>query len=125
MLCVFLSGLCGKKNYLHFTLTSFGIAPLLKIGDIPPKNRAMKQMLLFFAGVCVFSCVRSQNVGIGTTTPTTKLHVVGASPNIATFSGGDMMYITLAEGINNRGYIGSYAGNAEDVDFGTDRKSVV
>ncbi|MBL0152249.1 MAG: hypothetical protein IPP93_01700 [Chitinophagaceae bacterium] len=47
------------------------------------------------------------------------MHVVGTSPNIATFSGGDMMYITLAEGINNRGYIGSYAGNAEDVDFGT------
>lgn len=29
------------------------------------------------------------------------------------------MYITLAEGAINRGYIGSFYGNAEDVDFGT------
>jgi hypothetical protein len=29
------------------------------------------------------------------------------------------MWITLAEGANNRGYIGSYSGSAEDIDFGT------
>jgi hypothetical protein len=61
----------------------------------------------------------SQNVGIGINAPLTKLHVVGTGNNIATFSGTSPMWITLAEGANNRGYIGSYAGNPEDVDFGT------
>lgn len=79
----------------------------------------MKQVIL--AGlllICSF-VAHVQNVGIGTITPTTKLHVVGTTSNVATFSGSDFMFITLAEGINNRGYIGSYAGNPEDVDFGT------
>src|SRR5882672_10216068 len=61
----------------------------------------------------------SQNVGIGTNTPTVRLHVVSTFSNVATFSGASQMYITLAEGATNRGYIGSYAGNPEDVDFGT------
>lgn len=61
----------------------------------------------------------AQNVGIGTTTPVTKLHVVSTGSNVATFSGASPMWITLAEGGNNWGYIGSYAGNPEDIDFGT------
>jgi hypothetical protein len=74
-------------------------------------------LLIFLSYISVN--VISQNVGIGTTTPTTRLHVSGTAGNIATFSGGTGMWITLAEGASNRGYIGSYAGNAEDVDFGT------
>ncbi|MGB3005713.1 MAG: hypothetical protein WBC06_04335 [Chitinophagaceae bacterium] len=61
----------------------------------------------------------AQNVGIGTPTPSTKLHIVTTDNNMAIFSGGNQMWITLAENNINRGYIGSYAGNAEDVDFGT------
>lgn len=62
----------------------------------------------------------SQNVGIGTPTPLAKLHVSGTGNELAIFSGASTgMYITLAEGANNRGYIGSYYGNPEDVDFGT------
>lgn len=61
----------------------------------------------------------SQNVGIGTSAPASKLHVSATTSNIATFTGGSPMYITLAEGTFNRGYIGSFAGNDEDVDFGT------
>ncbi len=61
----------------------------------------------------------SQNVGIGTNSPLTKLHVESTSANIATFNGGSPMYITLAENGLYRGYIGSYSGNAEDVDLGT------
>src|SRR5438046_448432 len=80
----------------------------------------MKKLLtlsyfIFFIPYFLFS----QNVGIGTTTPATKLHVVSSIGNVATFSGASSMYITLAEGASNRGYIGSYAGNPEDVDFGT------
>ncbi len=59
-------------------------------------------------------------VGIGTKNPSTKLYVkdsVGLNP--ATFDGAAPMWVTLAEGGVNRGYIGSYSGNPEDVDFGT------
>ncbi|MDO9256932.1 MAG: hypothetical protein Q7U54_15535 [Bacteroidales bacterium] len=59
------------------------------------------------------------NVGIGTTLPITQLHVKSALANVATFDGGNSLWVTLAENGINRGYIGSYAGNAEDIDFGT------
>lgn len=60
-----------------------------------------------------------QNVGIGTANPATRLHVSGTSANIATFNGGNGMWMTIAENGVDRGYIGSFSGNAEDVDFGT------
>jgi hypothetical protein len=63
--------------------------------------------------------LQNGNVGMGTISPLTKLHLSSTASNIATFSGGSQMWITLAEGTSNRGYIGSYAGNPEDVDFGT------
>jgi len=69
--------------------------------------------------MCIYNLSFSQNVGIGTNTPATKLHVDGTASNIATFNGGPGMWITLAEQGTNRGYIGSYTGNPEDVDFGT------
>jgi len=79
----------------------------------------MKRYCLLILSGLIITDSFSQNVGIGTTTPGTKLHVVSTIQNVATFSGANQMYITLAEGISNRGYIGSYAGNPEDVDFGT------
>ena len=79
----------------------------------------MKKMMPIVVILFFTSKISSQNVGIGITTPVTRLHVVGPNANIATFSGGGGMWITLAEGSTNRGYIGSFAGNPEDVDFGT------
>jgi hypothetical protein len=79
----------------------------------------MKRTSLLILSTIIFNISFSQNVGIGTTTPITKLHVSGTGGNIATFNGGSGMWITLAEGGVNRGYIGSFAGNPEDIDFGT------
>lgn len=59
------------------------------------------------------------NVGIGTTTPSVKLDVKSASAFTAKFNGGSNMYMGIFENDLYRGYIGSYAGNAADVDFGT------
>ena len=60
------------------------------------------------------------DVGVGITTPVTKLHVRDTlSSNPATFDGVSPMWVTLAEGGVDRGYIGSYSGSATDVDFGT------
>ena len=58
-------------------------------------------------------------VGIGTTTPTTPLYVKSSNNYLAHFDGGDNLYIAFSENGAYRGYLGSYAGNPEDVDFGT------
>jgi Head domain of trimeric autotransporter adhesin len=83
------------------------------------KYTVMKRTCLLILLTIIITDSFSQNVGIGTATPITKLHVSGTAGNIATFNGGSSMWITLAEGGVNRGYIGSFSGNAEDVDFGT------
>ena len=62
--------------------------------------------------------LRSGYVGIGTVSPQTVLHVQSNNINPVIFDGGSPMWITLAEDGINRGYIGSYAGNPEDVELG-------
>jgi len=59
------------------------------------------------------------SVGIGVTNPGYSLDVVGLTQNVARFGGATGMYVALTENSAYRGYIGSYAGSAEDVDFGT------
>jgi hypothetical protein len=59
------------------------------------------------------------NVGIGTSTPSARLHISSTTTNPLIINGGSSMYVTLSENNVNRGYIGSFAGSPEDVDFGT------
>jgi hypothetical protein len=63
--------------------------------------------------------VTAQNVGIGTTAPAAKLDVKTTSSYVAQFNGAAPMYMGIFENDLYRGYWGSYAGAAEDVDFGT------
>jgi hypothetical protein len=80
----------------------------------------MRRITMLATAMFFSQYIIAQNVGIGTTNPLSRLHVVSTNPgNIATFNGGTGMFITLTEGVNNRGYIGSSSGNSEDVDFGT------
>jgi hypothetical protein len=59
-------------------------------------------------------------VGVGTNNPSTKLDVAtGSSGAIARFSGGTQTWLEFRENNIYRGYVGSFAGNAEDMDFGT------
>lgn len=58
-------------------------------------------------------------VGIGTTTPAAPLDVKTTSNYVAQFNGTAPMYMAFFEGDVYRGYLGSYSGAAEDVDFGT------
>ncbi len=59
------------------------------------------------------------NVGVGTTLPAAKLDVKTTSSYVAQFNGAAPMYMGLFENDVYRGYLGSYSGAAEDVDFGT------
>lgn len=61
----------------------------------------------------------SQNVGIGTTSPSAKLDVKSSSSYLAQFNGASPMYMGILENDFFRGYLGSFSGNDEDVDFGT------
>jgi hypothetical protein len=84
------------------------------------KPNKMKRILLFT--VVFFAAntmVYAQNVGIGTTTPAARLDVKTTSSYVAQFNGAAPMYMGIFENDLYRGYWGSYAGNAEDVDLGT------
>lgn len=69
--------------------------------------------------VCAPLLAICQNVGIGTTTPSARLDVKTSTNYVAQFNGGSGMYVGLVENDVYKGYLGSYAGNPDDVDFGT------
>lgn len=78
----------------------------------------MKKLLSFL--LLLSSLIgKAQNVGIGIPAPLCKLDVLSPDVLVARFAGAAGMYIALTENSIYRGYIGSYSGNAEDVDFGT------
>jgi hypothetical protein len=58
-------------------------------------------------------------LGIGTTTPFTNLQIQSDNSNPVFINGASSLYLTWAENGIPRGYLGSYHGNAEDVDLGT------
>jgi hypothetical protein len=83
---------------------------------------ATSTMLLRNAnGDTLFRMQDDGRVGIGTGTGAigAKLHVKSANQLVSTFEGPSNMYLALAENGIYRGYIGSFAGNSQDVDFGT------
>lgn len=59
------------------------------------------------------------NVGIGTTTPSSKLYVKSTTNNPMRVEGTTNMFVGLYEDGAYRGYLGSFAGSATDVDLGT------
>ena len=77
----------------------------------------MKKIFFLITMLPFFS--KAQNVGIGTTTPVVKLEVNSAINEVSRFNGPPQMFLSLFENNNYRGYLGSYSGATEDVDFGT------
>lgn len=59
------------------------------------------------------------NLGIGVASPGYSLHVKSNTSDPVFIDGANSVYLTWAENGIARGYLGSYSGNAEDVDFGT------
>ncbi|WP_315818061.1 hypothetical protein [Paraflavitalea speifideaquila] len=78
----------------------------------------MKKLLTLLLLVWALTAT-AQNVGIGIPNPLYKLDVLSPESFVARFNGAANMYLAIYETNVYRGYIGSFAGNAEDVDFGT------
>jgi hypothetical protein len=109
-----------KSNSYHYKGIILCIYRLLVKVQKTIKPNKMKRILLFtVASFATNVLVQAQNVGIGTTTPAARLDVKTSSQYVAQFNGAAPMYMGIFEGDVYRGYWGSYAGNAEDVDFGT------
>ena len=89
----------------------------MKALQIKFRHNLPKPFFLFLLFFPFF--VKAQNVGIGTSTPTVKLEVKSTTNQVGLFNGANPMFIALVEDDIYRGYIGSYAGAATDVDFGT------
>lgn len=80
----------------------------------------MKRLLFVFTIIFSMTDLSAQNVGIGTTTPAAMLDVNSPAGFTSRFNASStQMYIGMFENNVLRGYMGSYAGAAEDVDFGT------
>jgi hypothetical protein len=79
----------------------------------------MKQFSSFAICSLIALSAFSQNVGIGTNTPAARLDVKTTSNYVAQFNGSTPMYMSIFEGDVYRGYLGSYSGADNDVDFGT------
>ncbi len=79
----------------------------------------MKKIIFFLSVLFFATQLNAQNVGIGTTFPAAKLDVKTTSNYVGQFNGIAPMYMGIFENDVYRGYWGSYAGAAEDVDFGT------
>jgi hypothetical protein len=81
----------------------------------------MRVLIIVIALFAVVNTALAQNVGIGTTTPAAQLHIkstTSSNPLIVDGFGNNTYYSILENG-TYRGYWGSFAGNPEDVDFGT------
>lgn len=59
------------------------------------------------------------NLGIGILNPITNLQIESSNNFPVVINGAQNLFLSWAEENNYRGYLGSYAGNPEDVDFGT------
>ena len=78
----------------------------------------MKQLFTSLLLLVVLNST-AQNVGVGTATPICKLDVFSSDVFVSRFNGPSGMYIAFTENNVYRGYVGSYSGAAEDMDFGT------
>ena len=61
----------------------------------------------------------TSGIGIVNANPTSSVHIKTTAPEPLRMEGGNGMYVTIYETGSYKGYIGSFSGGADDVDFGT------
>lgn len=101
-----------STKIFNYTTNIFSLSTIIK-------SLVMKKIILFSILFLSVGFSFAQNVGIGTTTPAARLDVKTPSSYVAQFNGAAPMYMGIFENDIYRGYWGSYAGNPEDVDYGT------
>ena len=107
----------GISNTIEFTKQ--GIINKWSLSSVLQSNNFNSSIRFgFTGGVTPFTLTGDGKVGINSISPLASLDVNSPWAQTAIFHGGDQMYISLVEQGNYRGYIGSFSGNAEDVDFG-------
>ncbi|MCU0404006.1 MAG: hypothetical protein MUE99_05605, partial [Chitinophagaceae bacterium] len=106
-------------NSLHSTENNkfWDIAARISNGTAGPNDR----LNIFLNGYGdVISLNGLGNIGIGTGAPVAaRVHLSYPDAVPLVLQGGPGLFLPFFENNDYRGYIGSYAGNANDVDFGT------
>jgi len=110
--------IAGTSNTIEFAKQSISNKWSLS-SVLQSANNASFLRFGFSSGATPLLLTGDGRVGINNQTPATSLDVISSIGHTAVFNGGSSMFISLAEQGLFRGYIGSYAGNPEDVDFGT------
>ena len=97
------------------------LGPKARLDVIGIGNTSNTMLLRNSLGDTLFKVQDGGNVGIriGTAAPAARLDVKTSTNYVAQFNGGTAMYMRLFENNLYHGYLGSFSGNAEDVDFGT------
>jgi hypothetical protein len=116
-----LSNTTGSGNTaLGFSADISGVTPLTNATAIGANSFVSQNNSLVLGSINGVNGANSNTrVGIGISAPLFALDVKNSSDLILRLDGGPGMYASLNENGIYRGYLGSFSGNAEDVDFGT------
>ena len=107
----------GTSNTIEFTKQ--GISNKWSLSSSLQSSANTSSLRFGFGGGAIpFTILGDGRASINSTNQVNALDVISTSGQTAIFNGGPQMFITLVEQGNSRGYIGSYWGNTEDVDFG-------
>ena len=79
----------------------------------------MRKVTLLVTGLILGQNLPAQNVCIGTATQAAKLDLKTTCSYVGQFNGGSSMLMGIFENYVYRGYWDFFAGNPEDIDFGT------
>lgn len=83
-------------------------------------NPSQSFFRLNFGGLNKMTLQGDGRIGLGTASPSAGLHINSSNSFLGVVnSRASNMYITLAENGLGNGYLGSFLGDAEDIDFGT------
>jgi hypothetical protein len=109
---LFLTDSLGVNGSYQLSFTQQGFAPSWLV-------KANTNLGFYYNNLLRLNITNTGLAGLGVSTPQAGLHLSSDVGYIGHVSGGNNMYMAIAENGLNNGYFGSFSGNSEDVDFGT------